>query len=257
MSREIERIRPIRRGDPEPGWEIRYVGKDWWLGVLLGEHPVIDLLIARAERVPLALYGDDGIAVSDLPELATIRVDNVRDAWCLATMAAGTVARRLRDGRPVSDVEPQLVQLRDVLRRIDVLTAETIKQRLIAFLRRPVNSEGLWREWGEVVDELLAGGDASTLEAATPSPIPMVLACPTCHAWHVDEGEWATRPHKTHLCSRCGALFRPANVPTVGVVALSVEERIAAEVRSSATVDSGDRRQALRAEQIAGLKSKA
>ena len=77
-----------------------------------------------------------------------------------------------------------------------------------------------WRDWGEVVDELLAGGDASTLEAATASPIPMVLACPTCHERHVDEGEWATRPHKTHLCSRCGALFRPANVPTVGVAAL-------------------------------------
>ena len=122
MPREIERIRPVRRGDPKFGWEIRYAGKDWWLEVLLGEHPVIDLLIARAERVPLALYGDDGIAVSDLPELATIRVDNVRDAWCLATMAASTVARRLRDGRPVSDVEPQLVQLRNVLRRIDVLT---------------------------------------------------------------------------------------------------------------------------------------
>ena len=66
----------------------------------------------------------------------------------------------------------------------------------------------------------LAGGDASTLEAATASPIPMVLACPTCHERHVDEGEWATRPHKTHLCSRCGALFRPANVPTVGVAVL-------------------------------------
>jgi len=121
MSREIERIRPIRRGDPEPGWEIRYVGKDWWLGVLLGEHPVIDLLIARAERVPPTLYGDDGIAVSGLPELATIRVDNVRDAWCLATLAAGKVVR-FRSGRPVSDVEPQLVQLRDALRRIDMLT---------------------------------------------------------------------------------------------------------------------------------------
>lgn len=122
MPREIERIRPVRRGDPKFGWEIRYAGKDWWLEVLLGEHPVIDLLIARAERVPLALYGDDGIAVSDLPELALIRVDNVRDAWYLATLAAGTVARRLRDGRPVSDVEPQLVQLRNMLRRIDVLT---------------------------------------------------------------------------------------------------------------------------------------
>jgi rubredoxin len=111
----------------------------------------------------------------------------------------------------------------EIIRCAEETPAETIKQRLIAFLRWPANSEGLWHDWGEVVDELLAGGDASTLEAATPSPIPMVLACPTCHAWHVDEDEWATRPHKTHLCSRCGALFRPANVPTVGVVALPVD----------------------------------
>ena len=52
------------------------------------------------------------------------------------------------------------------------------------------------------------------------SPVPMLLACPMCHAQHVDEDEWATRPHRTHLCGACGALFRPALVPTVGVAAL-------------------------------------
>lgn len=50
-----------------------------------------------------------------------------------------------------------------------------------------------------------------------PTPIPMVIHCPDCGKKHVDEGEWATKEHKTHLCSRCKALFRPANVPTVGV----------------------------------------
>ena len=94
-------------------------------------------------------------------------------------------------------------------------------EKVIVTLRTGT-ADDAWAERlrGPVVDELLAGGDASTLEAATASPIPMVLACPTCHERHVDEGEWATRPHKTHLCSRCGALFRPANVPTVGVAAL-------------------------------------
>ncbi len=52
------------------------------------------------------------------------------------------------------------------------------------------------------------------------SPVPMLLACPACDVKHVDEDEWATRPHRTHLCGACGALFRPALVPTIGVAAL-------------------------------------
>lgn len=109
----------------------------------------------------------------------------------------------------------------EIIRCAEETPAETIKQRLIAFLHWPANSRGLDRDWGEVVDELLAGGDASTLETATaPSPIPMLLACPVCHTRHVDEGEWSTRPHRTHLCGRCGATWRPALVHTVGVVAL-------------------------------------
>jgi hypothetical protein len=66
--------------------------------------------------------------------------------------------------------------------------------------------------------------------------VPMVLYCPAGHQ-HVDEGEWATRPHKTHQCQRvtphgegrfeklpgeiCGLEWRPASFPTVGVAALS------------------------------------
>jgi len=26
------------------------------------------------------------------------------------------------------------------------------------------------------------------------------LACPACGKRHIDEGEWATRPHHTHRC---------------------------------------------------------
>jgi hypothetical protein len=35
-------------------------------------------------------------------------------------------------------------------------------------------------------------------------PVPLVLYCPAGHL-HVDEGEWATRPHKTHQCQRPAA----------------------------------------------------
>jgi len=48
-------------------------------------------------------------------------------------------------------------------------------------------------------------------------PIPMLLWCPLCHARHIDEGEFATKPHHSHSCQSCGLTWRPAIVPTVGV----------------------------------------
>jgi len=104
--------------------------------------------------------------------------------------------------------------------------ADTVKRRLIEFLEWPAHRGGLLYEWNEVVEQLLLDDgmrlDASGTTTYRPEPpsVPMVLACPTCHVWHIDKDEWATRPHKTHLCLSCGAEFRPANVPTVGVVAL-------------------------------------
>jgi hypothetical protein len=56
---------------------------------------------------------------------------------------------------------------------------------------------------------------------ASVGAIPMVLDCPKCHCKHVDEGEWATtRVHREHLCALCGHVWRPCNVPTLGVEAL-------------------------------------
>lgn len=48
-------------------------------------------------------------------------------------------------------------------------------------------------------------------------PIPMRLTCPECGALHVDVGEFATKLHHTHACQRCGMVWRPAIVFTVGV----------------------------------------
>lgn len=52
------------------------------------------------------------------------------------------------------------------------------------------------------------------------TPIPMILYCPICCYQHLDEEEWATRPHKTHQCQHCSHEWRPANVATVGVAEL-------------------------------------
>lgn len=48
-------------------------------------------------------------------------------------------------------------------------------------------------------------------------PIPMLLWCPECGQRHIDEGEFASKIHHTHACQRCGMVWRPAIVPTVGV----------------------------------------
>lgn len=51
----------------------------------------------------------------------------------------------------------------------------------------------------------------------------MVLHCPKCGRQHIDKPEpstgWNNPPHKSHLCHRCGCVWRPADVPTNGVEA--------------------------------------
>jgi hypothetical protein len=48
-------------------------------------------------------------------------------------------------------------------------------------------------------------------------PIPMRLVCESCGKLHIDEGEFATKPHHTHACQYCGLTWRPAIPATVGV----------------------------------------
>ncbi len=79
------------------------------------------------------------------------------------------------------------------------------------------NDGWTWRE--------VAFVDAWALEekepAVSPFPIPMVLICPSCHFQHVDAPDpatgWTNPPHRSHLCAACGTVWRPADVPTVGV----------------------------------------
>jgi hypothetical protein len=50
-----------------------------------------------------------------------------------------------------------------------------------------------------------------------PSPLPILLDCPLCKRTHIDQGEWATKPHRKHLCAGCGHTWRPSPFPTRGV----------------------------------------
>lgn len=74
---------------------------------------------------------------------------------------------------------------------------------------------GQWRctveELQDAVTRLL------TEKRAAMAPVPMLLACPSCGERHIDEGDFATKPHHTHACQECGMVWRPAIVPTVGV----------------------------------------
>jgi len=55
------------------------------------------------------------------------------------------------------------------------------------------------------------------MEENSQLPIPMLLWCPGCQMRHIDEGEFAKKPHHTHACQGCGLVWRPAIVLTVGV----------------------------------------
>ena len=58
-------------------------------------------------------------------------------------------------------------------------------------------------------------------------PIEMILYCPQCGLQHIDVADpaagWSNPPHKTHLCLGCDHLWRPAQIPTVGVKELTGE----------------------------------
>lgn len=54
-----------------------------------------------------------------------------------------------------------------------------------------------------------------------PVPIPMLLFCPACGHQHIDAPEpatgWTNPSHRSHTCSACKIIWRPADVPTTGV----------------------------------------
>lgn len=67
-------------------------------------------------------------------------------------------------------------------------------------------------------------------------PIDMILHCPRCHLQHIDAPEmfeatigidtdgrpdWHNPPHRSHLCHGCGCIWRPADVATNGVRAIT------------------------------------
>ncbi|MDO5947873.1 hypothetical protein [Burkholderia cepacia] len=77
----------------------------------------------------------------------------------------------------------------------------------------------------EAIENAIAALEHSDPNAA---PIPMLLFCPACGLQHVDapeparDGEeaWDNPPHRSHKCHACETVWRPADVPTVGVASI-------------------------------------
>jgi hypothetical protein len=72
---------------------------------------------------------------------------------------------------------------------------------------------------------------AEKAEASEKAPVPMHLKCPVCGAKHIDRDEWATRPHRTHLCEWCRHEWRPCEYATVGVLQTEAEAALATAIR--------------------------
>lgn len=81
-------------------------------------------------------------------------------------------------------------------------------------LREAVTEVGCLNDYRSRYEDLVRKLNAVEVE---PSPIPITLNCPCCGARHIDEGEFATRPHKRHSCQECGINWTPSDHPTVGV----------------------------------------
>lgn len=112
---------------------------------------------------------------------------------------AGDLEAELKKLRPSLDVRV-LKELQDQHR--DATQAFAFVQREVEELKKNLT------ERDQLIRDLVS------------KPIPMFLKCPNCGAPHYDEGEWATKPHRTHLCGNCKTEWAPSHHYTVGIKAL-------------------------------------
>jgi hypothetical protein len=94
---------------------------------------------------------------------------------------------------------------------------------------------------------MLKAAPASTVAADALAPIPMLLFCPACGLQHIDAPEaaregvkaWDNPPHRSHKCRACEAVWRPADVPTVGVASIQTSGQADNWDSSAHTVAAG------------------
>jgi hypothetical protein len=136
-----------------------------------------------------------------------------------------------------------------LLNRAYQLDAGSLEEALVAEARRPVGiTEMIEDGIGDLIPKL---ADALDRHLA---PIPMVLHCPSCGNQHIDapepENGWTNPPHRSHKCSSCGDIWRPADVPTTGVLNVNTRGSVdtwpprgeADDFTPSSRLDCGHRR---------------
>jgi hypothetical protein len=108
-----------------------------------------------------------------------------------------------------------------------------------------------------------------------PTPIDMILHCPLCGVQHIDTADfeddpsmlsvritrkvydgWTNPPHRSHLCSACGNVWRPADVATNGVREIKTRGKGDTWNPTEARVLIGDYRKALGAKQFYFVRQK-
>lgn len=123
----------------------------------------------------------------------------------------------------------------------------------VLFLARWDALQAYWRQAAAETAEASATEFMRRPEAEQ-APVDMILFCPNCGLQHIDKAErhepdcaamrtalsengthaicvcnvWSNPPHRSHLCGYCNHVWRPADVPTNGVL----------EIKSRGTSDS-------------------
>jgi hypothetical protein len=138
-------------------------------------------------------------------------VGNSRDPALIAAAIAGLASIKppdynqgFKDGLESAEVSrAQMVAHYESVKAAADATAEATEHKLDKIEARLAAAEAAN---GELMKAVLE-----------PAPVEMRLRCPQCHALHIDEGAFKTKPHHTHACQACGEVWRPAVVNTVGV----------------------------------------
>ena len=87
------------------------------------------------------------------------------------------------------------------------MTDFNLQHARVWIISNPKSTSVNFNAYSEAIDEI----------ERLSEPLAMLIWCPACNMRHIDEGEFATKPHHTHACQGCGNVWRPAVRPTCGV----------------------------------------
>ena len=90
----------------------------------------------------------------------------------------------------VGALSAQVEAKKEILRRLKIIITSAL----------PGKEKARLGDWNK---EVILGwfDDGAISSAHEAKPLPLVLYCPRGHQ-HIDEGEWSTKPHKTHQCQQ-------------------------------------------------------